>query len=73
MESRMTAVRQRIADWQRERRIARLTRQVKEAQASGCIWNLVVLTILWPALRDEINQRSPQQVARMERRRGLVR
>lgn len=55
---------QRIADWRRERRIRRLCEVCKAHMAAGrsdegrLAWALVV---------HEIKNRSPQQIARMER------
>lgn len=58
----------RISDWLRERRIDDLNQQVREHMAAGrsdegrAAYARMVL---------EIKARSPQQVARMERARGL--
>ena len=56
----------RFADWQRERRIKRLTRELVAAIQARLHAHEVQRK--W---RDEVNARSPEQVARMERRKGL--
>ena len=59
---------QRFLDWRRERRIRSLTQRCTDSLDLGD----AVLARLWDALRmAEIRRRSPQQVARMERRMGL--
>lgn len=64
----MNALRQRFADFLRERRIQRLSNRIKA----------LILANNWPAAHDlapalalEVNERSAGQVARMERRFGL--
>jgi hypothetical protein len=52
---------QRITDWLRERRIAALAHKAAATHARTD----------WNALTAEIGRRSPQQVERMERARGL--
>lgn len=58
----------RIADWLRERRIEDLREQVNEHMAAGRS-DMARRSVLRMAL--EIKARSPQQVACMERARGL--
>ena len=58
---------QRIADWLRERRIADLRQQYVEA------YDIRDRRRIWLRLRDEINDRSPAQVERMERAHKLTR
>jgi hypothetical protein len=53
----------RLDDWRRERRIAALSRKYEQTHAR----------VDWLALAAEINARSPEMVARMERKRGLAR
>lgn len=64
----MNAIRQRIADFLRERRIAALRRKVTLAMQDG-MWSIA--RGLNADLTRECSQRSPAQVARMERARGL--
>jgi hypothetical protein len=52
---------QRITDWLRERRIAALAHKAAATHARTD----------WNALTAEIHARSPQQVERMERARGI--
>lgn len=66
----VTSARQRVADYLRERRIARLSHQTvsafeRKAFAEGLD--------CWDRLRAEIAARSPQQVARMEHRQRIAR
>lgn len=61
----IAALRQRIADYRRERRIRALVLRCCLAAHQRDYREH------WVALRDEINARSPGQVARMERKRGL--
>lgn len=59
-----------ICDWWRERRIAALSKQTKAhmvARRHGEARSVLA------AMNQEIKARSPQQVARMERIRGLSR
>ena len=61
-------IRQRIADWQRERCIRDLSRIVADLIDRG----MRTQARIYDEMRmDEIRARSPQQVARMERRKGL--
>jgi hypothetical protein len=62
----IAAVRQRIADFFRERRIANLRRKAQDAPHAS------LRRVLVDAMCNEINARSPGQVARMERARGLA-
>lgn len=55
----------RIDDWLREVRIRALAASVDVEKAAG---RHDLAREAWQALKDEINQRSPGQVARMERR-----
>lgn len=62
------AFRQRITDWRRERRI--------NDWAACCLLeteqgNTKLAMKSWASMKAEIARRSPQQVARMEARRGL--
>ena len=61
----MKALRQRLADFLRERRIASLRRQAQAAPHAS------LRRILVDAMCQEANARSAAQVARMERARGL--
>lgn len=65
----MNALMQRIADWRREHRIARLRDRCLHLCRAGK--HDLALSV-WEDLRDECLARSPQQVARMERARGLT-
>lgn len=56
---------QRIADWRRERRIARLGVEISRALSHDCR-NLAIA--LWRQRWDQIKARSPAQLARMDRR-----
>lgn len=58
---------QRLADWFRERRIERLRIALAECSDSDDV------VMAWAALAEEISARSPEQVARMEREKGLAR
>lgn len=58
---------QRIADYLRERRIQRLRQQFAAAYA------IADRRRLWIRLQDEINDRSPDQVKRLEQQRGIHR
>ena len=59
----------RLNDWRHERHISRLTKR-----CLACIYaGDRVMARLWDALRLEaIRRRSPEQVERMERARGLL-
>lgn len=60
---------QRYKDWQNERRITRLSRQVVRLMLTG----KKTAARLADCMRmSAIRSRSPQQIARMERRMGLV-
>ena len=56
---------QRIADWLRERRIDDLRQQFAEA------YDIRDRRRIWIRLRDEINERSPEQVERMARETSI--
>ena len=58
-------IRQRIADWFRERRIDDLLQQFAEA------YDIRDRRRIWIRLRDEINERSPEQVERMARETSI--
>ena len=58
----------RIADWLRERRITGLRDQVHEHMAAG---RSDEGRLAWALMAHEIKNRSPQQIARMERAMGL--
>ena len=62
---------QHIRDWQRERRIARLAEEI-EAMTELAAFAQAERARLWDALARECQQRSLEQVARMERERGLA-
>lgn len=67
----LDALRQRLADWCRERRIQRLIRRITYLQALGRNGRDrlgIDYKPTWNLLRAEIEARSPQQVARLERR-----
>ena len=55
----------RLSDWLREKRIDDLRQQFVDAD------DIRDRRRIWTRLRDEINDRSPEQVGRMERGRGL--
>lgn len=61
-------IRQRIADWRRERRIRDLSRTVSDLMDMRCSSAARVYDAIRMA---EIRGRSQKQVARMERKRGL--
>lgn len=52
-----------LSDWRRERRIGVLRRKFEQTRARAD----------WLALVAEINARSPEMVARLERKKGLAR
>ena len=58
----------RVGDWWRERRIARLGKQCKAHMAAG---RSDEGRLAYALMVNQIKQRSPQQVARMERAMGL--
>ena len=61
-------IRQRIADWCREREIRRLSRKVLESYRAGDI----ATARLFDSVRcNAIRDRSAAQIERMERRKGL--
>lgn len=67
------AIHQRLTDWRRERRIQRLIRRITYLQAlgrSGRDKLGIDYRPTWDLLSTEIEARSPQQVARLERRIG---
>lgn len=55
----------RFKDWLRERRIHRLRLALLQAQEGHRV-------SAWKSLQAEINSRSPAQVSRMEKERGLA-
>lgn len=55
----------RLHDWLRERRIRRLRRQLVRVDPP-------LRAAIWRVMLTEIKQRSAEQVARMERDRGLA-
>jgi len=59
------SITQRISDYLRERRIARLRQRFATAYV------IADRRRLWIRLQDEIKDRSPDQVRRMERARGI--
>lgn len=61
----MRLLKQRIKDWMHERRIAQLRKRLIEAREGE-------RAAAWVALRMAIICRSPDQVSRLERDRGLV-
>lgn len=63
------SVLQRFRDWRHERYIQRLTQQCRAAQVSG---DRVMARMYWRLLLAAINARSPERVARMERRMGIL-
>lgn len=62
-------IRARIQDWLHEREIRRLGRGYIEANAAG---DRAKAVHFWAAQCAAINARSPAQVARMERKKGLA-
>lgn len=61
----------RLSDWLRERRIARLGRDLRAtARAIDDVQREYAL--VYAELRNAIDQRSAGQVERMERARGLI-
>lgn len=61
---------QRIQDWRRERRINSIRRRFKKSVARG---DKDGARALWAEYAREHTLRSPAQVARMEKARGLCR
>lgn len=61
-------MKQRILDWLLERRIRRFGRLALRAFKAG---DHEAARAHWACITDDINARSPEQVARMERRLGL--
>lgn len=59
------SITQRISDWLRERRIARLQQRLAAA------YDIADRRRLWIRLQDQIKSRSPDQVRRTERNRGI--
>lgn len=62
------AIRQRITDWRRERRINDLAACCLQDTENGRTRDALYS---WTAMKAEIGRRSPQQVARMERKQRL--
>jgi len=62
------SIRIRIQDWLHEREIRKLGHYCAEAMAVG---RREEATLLWAAQVKAIKERSPSQVARMERRMGI--
>ncbi len=62
--SAMNKILQRIEDWRRERRISRLGRQLMRTP-EDCHWMRVAIA---KKFNEEIRERSPEQVRRMDRR-----
>jgi hypothetical protein len=60
-----------LEDIAREQRIQRLSDEYARAAAFGAV--SMKLTDIWEKLAKEIKARSPAQVARMEKARGLAR
>lgn len=60
---------QRLIDCLREYRIKRIDAELARALVDGEKGETVAL---WCQLRNEIKQRSPAQIARMERKRGIA-
>lgn len=58
----------RISDWLRERRIRRLCDVCRAHMAAG---RSDEGRLAWALMANEIKNRSPQQIARMERAMGL--
>ena len=63
------AIRQRITDWRREVRINDLAACCLMEAEQGRIRDAM---FAWKAMKAEIGRRSPQQVARMERKQRLT-
>lgn len=68
-------IRRRVVDWRRERRIRALELNLervelitRESRQRGAL-----MRSAWEPLKREVRARSPEQVARMERARGLNR
>ena len=59
---------QRLRDWLHEREIARLSKACKEAYAAG---DKAKASHFFQQMGRAINERSPEQVARMERAQGM--
>ncbi|RZZ90623.1 hypothetical protein [Pseudoxanthomonas winnipegensis] len=64
----LTRLADRLADFQRERRIADLRREAQSAITDG---HKSLAHAYWALMRQEIAARSPAQIDRMERARGL--
>jgi hypothetical protein len=62
--------RARIRDWLHERRISRLYRAHVDAVRRGAPFE--VRYVLWREFAQAVAERSPEAVARMERRKGLT-
>lgn len=61
----IAAIRQRITDWRRERRIDQLAACCLQETGKG---STKLAMDSWKAMKAEIARRSPQQIARMEAR-----
>jgi len=59
---------QRLHDWLHEREIARLSKACKEAYAAG---DKAKASHFFQQMVRSISERSPEQVARMERAQGM--
>lgn len=64
----MKRLKQRIADWLLETRIARVRTRISRLIDAGRPDEVMET---WNELKGLIRSRSPQQIARMERARGL--
>lgn len=64
----LAAARQRLEDAAREVRIAALSASVRAEVDAG---RIALALEAFDAMRREVMARSPQQIARMERRQGL--
>lgn len=62
------SIKQRVRDWVREREIDRLAKGCAEAYESG---DRAKAGHFYHAMRRAISRRSPGQIGRMERSRGL--
>jgi hypothetical protein len=60
---------QRVRDWRRERYIRRLRVGLGTAM---CKRDRILARLYWGLMIDAVNNRSAAQVARMERRMGLL-
>lgn len=60
---------QRFRDWKHERRIKQFRKLCVESHAAR---DRLRERVYWRLMVDAINARSPHQIARMERRMGLL-